>query len=114
MNTDHQSNHSSRRPPASGPSPMPIAASAAQMAMALARSAPLNRFAMIDSVAGMISAAPTPIAARTAITWFAVSASGAARLDRPNAMTPACRARLRPKRSASVPKTRSSPAKTRR
>ena len=114
MNTDHQSNHSSSRPPASGPSPMPTAASAAQMAMALARSAPLKRFAMIDSVAGMISAAPTPIAARNAMTWLALSASGAARLDRPKMTTPACRARFRPNRSASVPKTRSRPAKTSR
>ena len=68
MKTDDQSNHSSRSPPVSGPSPIPTAASAAQMAIALPRSLPVNRLAMIESVAGMISAAPTPIAARTAIT----------------------------------------------
>ena len=74
MNTDDQPNHSSSSPPASGPRPMPTAASAAQMAIALPRSLPVNRLAMMESVAGMISAAPTPMAARTAITWSAESA----------------------------------------
>ena len=48
----------------SGPSPIPTAARAAQMAIAFPRSAPVKRLAMIERVAGMISAAPTPIAAR--------------------------------------------------
>ena len=65
MKTDDQSNHSSSSPPVSGPSPIPTAASAAQIAIAFARSLPVKTFAMIERVAGMISAAPTPIAART-------------------------------------------------
>ena len=69
---------------------------------------------MIESVAGMISAAPTPISARTAITWSAESATSAPRLASPKIETPACSASLRPKRSPSVPKTSSSPANTSR
>ena len=41
------------------------------MPIALPRSSPVKTLAMIESVAGMISAAPTPITARTAITWSA-------------------------------------------
>ena len=113
-NTEDQSNHSSSSPPASGPRPIPTAASAAQMPIALPRSAPLNRLAMIDSVAGMISAAPTPISARTAITASADSATSAPRLATPKIVTPACSASLRPSRSPSVPNTSSSPANTSR
>jgi hypothetical protein len=51
---------------------------------------------MIDSVAGMISAAPTPITARTAISWPAEPAATAARLARPKSVTPVCSASLRP------------------
>ena len=47
---------------------MPIAAMPAQMPIALARSSRGKTLEMIDSVAGMISAPPTPIAARTAIS----------------------------------------------
>jgi hypothetical protein len=114
MKMDDQSNHSSSSPPVSGPSPIPTAASAAQMPIALPRSLPVKRLAMMESVAGMISAAPIPIAARTAITSLAESATRAPRLASPKIVTPAWSARLRPKRSPSVPKTSSSPAKTSR
>ena len=66
--TEDQSKHSSSRPPKSGPRPTPIAAVPAQMPIALARSSRGKTFVMIDSVAGMISAPPTPIRARTAIS----------------------------------------------
>ncbi len=89
MKIEGQSNHSSSRPPVSGPSPMPTAANAAQTAIALPRSLPENRLAMIERVAGMISAAPTPIAARTAITWSAELATSAPRLASPKIDTPA-------------------------
>ena len=46
----------------------------AQIAIAFPRSSPVKTFAMIERVAGMINAAPMPIAARTAITWSAESA----------------------------------------
>jgi len=84
------------------------------MAIALPRSSPVKTLAMIESVAGMISAAPMPMAARTAITWSAESATRAPRLARPKIDTPAWSASLRPKRSPSVPKTSSRPAKTSR
>jgi hypothetical protein len=58
------------------------------MPIALPRSSPLNRFAMIDSVAGMINAAPTPINARTAMTASADSATRAPRLATPKIVTP--------------------------
>ena len=112
--TDVQENHSSSRPPKSGPRPMPIAAMPAQMPIALPRSSRGKTFVMIDSVAGMISAAPTPIAARIAISWFALSATSTARLAVPKIARPAWSARLRPKRSPSVPMVRSRPAKTSR
>jgi hypothetical protein len=112
--TEDQSNHSSSRPPASGPRPIPTAASAAQIPIALPRSSAGKTLAMIDSVAGMISAAPTPISARTAITCPAVSATRAPRLATPKIAMPACRASLRPNRSPSVPNTSSSPANTSR
>ena len=96
MNTEDQPNHSSSSPPASGPSPMPTAASAAQMPIALPRSSPLKTLAMIDSVAGMMSAAPMPITARTATRASAESATSAPRLAIPKIETPACRASLRP------------------
>ena len=59
--TEDQSKYSSSRPPNSGPRPTPIAAVPAQMPIALARSSRGKTFVMIDSVAGMISAPPTPI-----------------------------------------------------
>src|SRR5918992_538854 len=112
--TDDQSNHWSSSPPVSGPSPIPTAASAAQMPIALPRSSPTKRLAMIERVAGMIIAAPTPIAARTAITSPAESATSAPRLASPKIDTPAWSASLRPRRSPSVPKTSSRPANTSR
>ena len=49
---------------------MPIAAMPAQIPIAFPRSSRGKTFVMIESVAGMMSAAPTPIAARIAISWF--------------------------------------------
>jgi hypothetical protein len=112
--TDDHSNHSSSSPPARGPSPIPTAARAAQIAIALPRSSPVKTLAMIESVAGMISAAPMPIAARTAITASAESATRAPRLARPKIDTPTWSASFRPRRSPRVPKTSKRPAKTSR
>jgi hypothetical protein len=69
---------------------------------------------MIDSVAGMISAPPTPIAARTAMSSPAESTKSTARLARPKIAIPDWRASLRPKRSPSVPIVSSRPANTSR
>ena len=84
------------------------------MAIALPRSLPVKVLAMMERVAGMINAAPTPISARTAITWSAESATSAPRLASPKIDTPDWSASLRPSRSPSVPNTSSSPAKTSR
>ena len=93
---------------------MPTAAMAAQMPMALPRSSPVNTLAMIDSVAGMISAAPMPMPARTTMTPVPESTTSAPRLASPKIASPPCRASLRPNRSPRVPNTSSSPAKTSR
>ena len=87
-NTDVQEKHSSRSPPNSGPRPMPIAAMPAQMPIALPRSSRGKTFEMIDSVAGMISAPPTPITARIAISWFGAVDSSTARLAPPKIAGP--------------------------
>jgi hypothetical protein len=65
---------------------------------------------MIESVAGMISAPPTPMSARTAMSCVDVSTKTTARLDSPKMAMPACSASLRPKRSPSVPSVSSRPA----
>jgi hypothetical protein len=110
--TDVQLNHSSRSPPSSGPRPMPTEAMPAQTAMALPRSSRGKMFEMIDRVAGMMSAPPAPIRARTPMSWPGVSTSRTARLESPKRAVPACRARLRPNRSPNVPNESSRPAKT--
>ena len=109
--TEYQSKYSSSRPPKSGPRPTPIEAVPAQMPIALARSSRGKTFVMIDRVAGMISAPPTPMTARTAMSWVEVWTTRTARLERPKSAMPVCSARLRPKRSPRVPSVSSSPAK---
>ena len=66
--TEPQSNQRSNSPPTSGPSPMPTAARPAQIPMAFPRSSRGNTAVIVDSVAGMMSAAPSPITARHAIS----------------------------------------------
>jgi hypothetical protein len=91
---------------------MPTPARPDQMPIALPRSSAGKTFVMIESVAGMIRAAPTPMAARAAITSPADEASAPATDAAPKSVVPAWSARLRPKRSPSVPIVRRSPAKT--
>jgi hypothetical protein len=59
----------------------------------------------------MISAPPTPMRARTAMSCVEVSTKRTARLDRPKIAMPVCSARLRPNRSPRVPMVSSRPAK---
>ena len=68
QNTAGQDEISISAPPMSGPRPTPTAAIAAQTLMALPRSCCGKTSMMIDSVEGMISAPPIPIAARAAIS----------------------------------------------
>ena len=71
MNTEPHQKWSSRKPPATGPSATATPATPDQMPIAIARSrAFVNTLVRIDSVAGMISAAPTPITARAPTSWF--------------------------------------------
>src|SRR5690606_22649084 len=68
-NTDPHQNHLSIRPDRSGPSAPPAPASPAHVATAFARSCGGKELWMIDSVAGITSAAPMPMTARAAISW---------------------------------------------
>jgi hypothetical protein len=67
---------------------------------------------MIERVAGMMHAAPTPMIARAEIK--VVTEPEKAEYAEPAAkiIKPAKRTRLRPKRSPTLPATRRSPAKT--
>ena len=105
---------SSSQPPVTGPTAMPSPETAAQAAMAFGRSCAGKMFVRMDSVVGMIPAAPRPIRAREAIRAFALSES-AARVDpAPKTSRPITSARRRPKRSPRLPAVSSSPAKTSR
>ena len=85
---------------------------AVQIAMALARSRVGNTFTMIESVAGITNAAPTPIAARHAITAVDVCATEPARAAMAKIPRPIWSAPLRPKRSPKAPAVNSNPANT--
>ena len=64
-----QAKCSIRKPPEIGPMAMPMPATAAQMAIAFGRSCAGKMLVRIESVVGMIPAAPRPISAREAISW---------------------------------------------
>jgi hypothetical protein len=102
---------SSRPPVTIGPSEAPAPANPAQMAMALPRSWGGNIAVMIDSVAGMMNAAPTPMRARLAMTCVAPVASPPRRALTANTTSPPMSARFRPKRSPRAPAVSSNPAK---
>ena len=104
---------SSRRPEVIGPSAPPTPANAAHTAIAFGRSWNGKLFMMIDRVAGMMNAAPTPITARAAISCVGSSAKLATSAAPPNTTRPNCSAPLRPKRSPRAPAGSSMPAKTR-
>ena len=90
------------------------AAVADQIAIAFARSSRGKMFEMIESVAGMISAAPTPITARTLISWPAEPTNNTHKLARPKIAVPAWRPSFRPNRSLKAPNVSTRPAKTSR
>src|SRR3954451_719778 len=95
-----------------GPIDPAIPVVVAQMAMAFARSPGGKTLTRIDSVDGMINAAPTPITARQAMIWLTSVARDARRLAKKKVARPSCNAPLRPKRSPSAPVVKSKPAKT--
>ena len=85
----------------------------AQIAIALARSPGGNTFTRIDSVDGMMNAAPTPISGAAADDLpDRRSPATRRRLARKKVASPNCSAPLRPKRSPSAPVVNSSPANT--
>ena len=83
---------------------------AAQIEIALGRSSGGKMLVRIESVVGMIPAAPTPISARDAISSVALPDKAARTEPIANVTSPATRARRRPKRSPSVPAASSRPA----
>ena len=112
-NMEPHQNRASSKPPATGPMaiPRPIVPPQAPMARALSFGSRKTSL-MIDSDEGMVNAAPVPMTARNAIRRCTEPES-AAPID-PAAKTarPIRKNRLRPKRSARLPPTSSSPAKT--
>ena len=96
-----------------GPSAIPSPLVPAHMPIARWRSrCCLNMSVMIANVDGIISAAPTPMVARAAIS-MGTEPEKAAHAEAPaKAARPAMNVRFRPTRSARLPATSSSPANT--
>ena len=85
---------SSRKPPVIGPRPMPSADTPAHTPIALPRSAGfVKTLVMIESVAGMMNAPPTPISARVAINALADGASAESSEPVPKIASPMVRNR---------------------
>ena len=112
-NTDPHQKRASSSPPTIGPRANPSPLVPAQKPMARCRClASRNMSVMIASVDGIISAAPTPMLARAAIST-PTDPENADHAEPPaNATRPARNVRLRPTRSARLPATSSSPPKT--
>ena len=98
-----QLTYSVRAPPTTGPIESARAETPAQMPIALPRSAAGNVCVMIESVAGIISAAPIPWIARLPISIAGSCASPAVAEVIAKMITPARNISLRPKMSPSRP-----------
>ena len=96
-----------------GPRPIPSPIMPAQAAIARPRSSLGKTLMRIESVEGIIIAAPNPMTARAAMSWVAVVTSVAAIEPAPKTSSPACRRRARPNRSPIAPMVSSNPANTR-
>ncbi|MDQ0683720.1 hypothetical protein QFZ56_002683 [Streptomyces achromogenes] len=108
-----QEKWSMRTPPRTGLPTRPSMDTEPHAAIALPRSSSSKTVMRIDSVDGMISAPPTPIAVRTAITSPGSVQNVAASEAAPNSVRPISMTRRRPKRSPRLPEVSSRPAKTR-
>ena len=111
--TERQSQNSSSVPEATTPSTALAPATPAQMLTALVRSVAAKVPVIVDRVAGITSAAPTPSRARSAISScapLAVIATAEATVKIPS---PASSIRRRPNRSPRAPAGRRSEAKSR-
>ncbi len=100
-------------PPRTGLPTSPSIDTEPQAAIALGRSSSSKTVIRIDSVDGMISAPPTPIAIRTAISSPGVEQKTAPSEAAPNSSRPISITFRRPNRSPRLPEVSSSPAKTR-
>ena len=83
----------------------------AQVPIALPRSAGGNALAMIESVAGIMKAAPAPWTARQATSQVSLWAKPMSALDSANVTTPKRKTRRRPKMSPRRPPVTSRTAK---
>ncbi len=112
-NTEPHQKLASSNPPAMGPIAIPSPMVPAQAPIARARSAGTRKTSlMIDKDAGIVSAAPIPMTARHPINRL-TEPEKPAPVDAPaNTVRPMRKKRLRPNRSAKLPPTSSSPAKT--
>ena len=100
------------QPPRSGPTAAMPPIVEPQTAKAMPRSRPRKVALISDSVVGRIIAPPTPCTKRAAIS-MPPEVDRAARIeDAAKMTTPISSIRFRPMRSATLPKTRSSAAKT--
>ena len=100
-------------PPSTGLPTRPSMATEVQAAIALRRSSSSKTTMRMDSVDGMISAPPTPIATRTAIISPGLATKTAASDAAPNRSRPMIMTFRRPNRSPRLPEVSSRPAKTR-
>jgi hypothetical protein len=83
----------------------------AHVPIALPRSCAGKALVMIDSVAGIMNAAPSPCATRPATSHSSLCDRPMKALDRPKTTTPPRKTRRRPKMSPSRPPVTSSTAK---
>ena len=110
---DPHQNLESSSPPAMGPMAIPSPIVPPQTPMARrARRGSRKMSLMIASDVGIVSAAPTPMRARNAMSVVTEPDRAAPTDPNANTVSPMRKNRLRPKRSARVPPTRSRPAKT--
>jgi hypothetical protein len=98
------------QPPTSGPIASAIADTPAQMPIARPRSCGGNVFVMIESVPGIISAAPTPCSAREPTSQPSFGAKPIVAEAKAKMPTPNRKTRRRPKMSPSRPPVTSSTA----
>ena len=97
MNTDPHQKCSSSTPPVIGPRPIPSAETPAQTPIAFARSVGfVNTLVMIESVAGMMNAPPTPMSPRVKMSAVALGAKADNNEPIPKIARPNARKRYRP------------------
>ena len=113
MKTACQEKATISAPPDTGPMPTPMPPIATHIAMALARSAPVNRSLTVESVQGRNMAPPAPMAARATINWTALSERTAPKEAAAKTASPRRIILARPKRSPRLPIVSRSPAKER-